>query len=108
MTDDLPHRISQHKNSTYDSFTNNYKANRLMYYEVLSDSRAARAREKQIKKYSLAKKIALFAKSNPHWKDLSRDLYSLAVEYLKLRRGRAPSLRSGCLQNGTHGRTNDY
>jgi putative endonuclease len=77
MTDNLALRVSQHKNGTYDSFTKKYKVDRLMYYEVLSDSHAAGAREKQIKSYSREKKVALFAKSNPHWKDLSTDLYSL-------------------------------
>ena len=48
-----------------------------MYYETFGDSHAARVREKQIKKYSRAKKIALFAKSNPEWKDLSVDLYGV-------------------------------
>ena len=77
MTDDLPLRLQQHRNGTYDGFTKKYGIHRLMYYETLSDSRAARAREKQIKKYSRAKKIALFAKSNPAWKDLSVDLYGV-------------------------------
>jgi putative endonuclease len=77
MTDDLPLRMSQHKNGSYDGFTKKYKVNRLMYYEGMNDSHAARAREKQVKKYSRAKKIALFAESNPGWKDLSLDLYSL-------------------------------
>jgi len=86
MTDDLPLRISQHRNGRYDSFTKRYKVNRLMYCEVLNDSHAASAREKQIKRYSRAKKIALFAKTNSHWKDMSTDLYSLG-------RGRAAASR---------------
>jgi putative endonuclease len=77
VTDDLPLRLSQHRNGTYDGFTKKYGVNRLMYYETLNDPHAAAAREKQIKKYSRRKKIALFAKSNPQWKDLGKDLYSL-------------------------------
>ena len=77
MTDDLPLRMMQHRDRTYDGFTKNYAVHRLMYYEGYLDPHAAAAREKQIKKYSRAKKIALVAKSNPSWKDLSRDLYSL-------------------------------
>jgi putative endonuclease len=77
MTDDLPLRMAQHKDGTYDGFTRKYEVNRLMYYEGWSDSHSARKREIQIKGYSRAKKIALFAKSNPQWKDLSRDLYLL-------------------------------
>ena len=79
MTDNLPLRMEQHRIGTYDGFTRKYKVNRLMYYEGLGDSHAARSREKQIKKYSRTKKIALFKKTNPGWKDLSRDLYSLAI-----------------------------
>ena len=77
MTDDLPLRIQQHRNGTFDGFTRRYKVDRLMYVEGFQDSHAARAREKQIKKYSRAKKIALFAKSNPEWKNLSVDLYGV-------------------------------
>jgi putative endonuclease len=77
VTDDLPLRLSQHRNGTFDGFTKKYQVNRLMYYETFNDSPAAAAREKQIKKYSRQKKIALFKKSNPQWKDLGRDLYSL-------------------------------
>lgn len=77
VTDDLPLRLSQHKNGTFDGFTKKYQVNRLMYYETFPDASAAGAREKQIKKYSRQKKIALFAKSNPHWRDLGKDLYSL-------------------------------
>ena len=77
MTDDLPLRLEQHRNGTFDGFTKRYRIHRLMYYETLGDPHAARTREKQIKKYRRAKKIALFAKSNPEWKDLSVDLYGV-------------------------------
>lgn len=77
LTDDLPLRLQQHRNGTYDGFTKKYKVYRLMYCEAFGDPEAARAREKQIKKYSRAKKIALFAQSNPEWKDLGLDLYSI-------------------------------
>ena len=77
LTDDLALRMMQHRNGQYDGFTKRYEVNRLMYYEGFTDSNAAATREKQIKKYSRAKKIAVFSQSNPHWKDLSKDLYSL-------------------------------
>ncbi len=77
MTDDLPVRLMQHRTGTYDGFTKKYSVHRLLYYEGYSDPHVAAARERQIKKYGRAKKIALFAKSNPSWKDLSKDLYSL-------------------------------
>lgn len=77
MTDDLIHRVWQHKNGTYDGFTKKHKVNRLMYYEVLSDDKAARAREIQVKAFRREKKIALFEKSNPNWEDLSRDFWGV-------------------------------
>ena len=77
LTDDLIHRIRQHKDGTYDGFTKKYKVNRLMYYEVFNDDKAARAREIQVKAFRREKKIALFEKSNPNWEDLSRDFWGV-------------------------------
>jgi putative endonuclease len=87
LTDDLPLRLLQHLNGAYDGFTRRHLINRLVYVEAFRDSLTAAAREKQIKKFRREKKIALFSKSNPKWKDLSRDLFGIR---------RAPSLRSGC------------
>lgn len=77
LTDDLIHRIRQHKDGTFDGFTKKYKVNRLMYYEVFSEDKPARAREIQIKAFRREKKIALFEKTNPNWEDLSRDFWSV-------------------------------
>ena len=75
LSDHLPHRMVEHKHGFKDGFTKKYKINRLMYYESFSDRSRAAAREKQIKGYRREKKIALFAQSNPQWKDLSKELY---------------------------------
>ncbi len=48
-----------------------YNLTSLAYYEVYSDIKDAVAREKQIKGWSRAKKIALIESVNPHWRDLS-------------------------------------
>jgi putative endonuclease len=45
-----------------------------MYYETFYDSTIAENREQQIKKWRREKKIALFAKTNPRWEDLSKQL----------------------------------
>ena len=74
LTDNLKKRIEEHRLGLVDSFTKKYKVNRLMYYEIFRDADAAAAREKQVKKYRREKKIALFAQSNPHWEDLSKDV----------------------------------
>jgi putative endonuclease len=71
LTDDLRHRMAQHKLGVFDGFTKKYEVNRLMYYEVFYDPVMADDREKQIKKYRRAKKIALFRPTNPEWKDLT-------------------------------------
>jgi putative endonuclease len=43
----------------------------LVYYEETPDVRAAITREKQIKGWLRAKKIALVKSMNPGWRDLS-------------------------------------
>ena len=42
-----------------------------MYCEAFRDVRDAIAREKQIKAWTRAKRIALIEELNPHWRDLS-------------------------------------
>jgi len=74
LTDNLKKRIEEHRLGLVDSFTKKYKVNRLMYYEIFRDADAAADREKQIKKFRREKKIALFAQSNPHWEDLTKDI----------------------------------
>ena len=70
LTDNLWKRVQEHKDGTFDGFTRKYKVHRLMYYETFSDPTIAANREQQIKKWRREKKLALFAKSNPQWKDL--------------------------------------
>ncbi len=74
LTDNLRQRILEHKLGTYDGFTKRYEVNRLMYFETFRSSTVARARERQVKKYRREKKIALFIKTNPQWKDPSRKI----------------------------------
>jgi len=44
-----------------------------VYWEVFRDVRAAIAREKQIKAWTRAKRIALIESRNPTWDDLAED-----------------------------------
>jgi putative endonuclease len=71
VTSDLQARLYQHKNKQLDGFTAQYNIDRLVYFEVHNDALTAITREKQIKKWSRAKKIALIEKTNPTWEDLS-------------------------------------
>jgi putative endonuclease len=74
LTDNLWKRVQEHKDGVFDGFTRKYKINRLMYFETYDIATIAADRERKIKKWRREKKIALFAKSNPQWKDLSPEL----------------------------------
>ena len=72
MTDDVPKRVEQHRKRTYaNAFTARYTFDRLVYYEPASGKTAAARRERQIKSWSRAKKVALIQSKNPNWIDLS-------------------------------------
>jgi putative endonuclease len=72
MTDDLPRRLIQHKEKTHaNAFTARYTLNRLVYYELVGDQRATALREKRVKNWPRAKRVALIESINPHWSDLS-------------------------------------
>jgi len=75
ITSTLEERLFKHKEGLDDGFTKKYGVNRLVYFESFDDVRKAIDREKQLKGWRRAKKIALIEKSNPQWKDLSADWY---------------------------------
>ncbi len=70
VTNDLARRVYEHKNKLMPGFTAKYNINTLLYYEAFEDINVAIAREKQIKGWSRAKKVALIELSNPGWVDL--------------------------------------
>ncbi len=76
MTNDLMRRISEHKQKLIPGFTSKYNITQLVYYEATNDVLEAIAREKQIKGWLRAKKIALIETINPDWKDLSLDWHT--------------------------------
>ena len=71
ITNNLERRVYEHKHKLIPGFTRSYNITRLVYFEVTPDARSAIAREKQIKGWTRAKKIALIESSNPTWQDLS-------------------------------------
>jgi putative endonuclease len=73
MTNNLNRRIIEHKTHINPGFTSKYNINRLVYFEEWLDPRSAIAREKQIKGWLRAKKVALIASINPEWNDLAAD-----------------------------------
>ena len=71
MTNDLRRRVLEHKSHTLPGFTKNYSIDRLLYFEETNSANAAIAREKQLKRWSRTKKIALIERENPDWSDLA-------------------------------------
>ena len=75
VTNDLMRRVYEHKHKVVQGFTSKYNIRYLVYYESTSSIHAALAREKQIKGWLRAKKIALIHSMNPEWKDLSEEWF---------------------------------
>ena len=74
VTNNLRRRVYEHKNALNKGFTQRYKVNQLVYFEVCEDIEGAILREKQIKGGSRRDKDELIRKFNPTWKDLSDNL----------------------------------
>ncbi len=71
VTSELKYRIESHKTKKYkNSFSARYNLDKLVYYEEYDSIITARAREKQLKAGSRAKKLKLIESLNPEWKDL--------------------------------------
>ncbi len=75
VTNDLLKRVYDHKGKLTGGFTKKYNVTWLAYHEVTGDVSAALSREKQLKKWSRGKKVALIGSFNPQWKDLAQDWY---------------------------------
>lgn len=74
VTSDLIKRIWEHKQDLVEGFTQKYKVHQLVYFEQHQDMLAAITREKQLKKWNRAWKLALIEKTNPDWRDLWPDI----------------------------------
>jgi putative endonuclease len=74
VTNNLKRRVWEHKEKPVEGFTQKYRVNKLVYYEVADDIRSAIAREKQLKGGSRQKKIDLVNEMNPEWRDLYDEL----------------------------------
>ena len=75
VTSDLFSRMRSHKAGEVPGFTKRYGVNRLVYCELHPTMHHAIAREKQLKKWNRAWKIALIEASNPEWRDLSSAVF---------------------------------
>ena len=76
VTNDLMRRVYEHKNKLVKGFTSRYNIQYLVHYETSSSIDSAIEREKQIKGWIRAKKIALIDSMNPEWKDLSEEWFN--------------------------------
>ena len=70
VTNDLRRRLHEHKKEQIEGFTKKYHVHKLVYFEVFKDVRFALNREKEIKGWLRAKKLALIEGENPNWDDL--------------------------------------
>ncbi|OWY27223.1 GIY-YIG nuclease family protein [Herbaspirillum robiniae] len=70
MTNHLLRRVHEHKQGLVAGFTQKYKISNLVYVDVFDSAYAAITREKQLKAWNRAWKIALIQQSNPYWNDL--------------------------------------
>ena len=77
VTSRIELRTFQHQHKVRSGFTAKYNVHRLVYYEQYSDPWSAIDREKQIKGWLRAKKIALIESVNPRWDDLTGSWESL-------------------------------
>ncbi len=71
VTNDLLRRLAQHRSRPPTRYTGRYAITRLVHAEVYGYVWDALRREKQIKGWTRAKKIALVESGNPSWEDLT-------------------------------------
>ena len=70
VTNDLPRRTFEHRNSLAEGFTKRHGLHRLVWYEAHDDVTTAITREKLIKKWRRDWKVNLIQSMNPNWLDL--------------------------------------
>jgi putative endonuclease len=70
VTNDLIRRVFQHRSKAVPGFSSRYNITQLVWFEIYDDPISAISREKEIKKWRRAWKVALIVQENPDWKDL--------------------------------------
>ena len=74
VTSSLIQRVAQHRAETFGGFTAEHGVKRLVWFEQHATMEHAILREKQIKKWRRAWKLALIEQANPDWQDLALSL----------------------------------
>ena len=72
VTSDLVQRVAQHREGAM-GFTARYGVKRLVWFEPHGTMEQAILREKRIKKWNRAWKLALIEAANADWRDLAED-----------------------------------
>jgi len=70
VTSDLVRRVWEHQQNLVEGFTRRYGVHTLVYFERHEEMEQPIRREKQLKKWNRAWKIALIERHNPEWEDL--------------------------------------
>ncbi|NEW88245.1 GIY-YIG nuclease family protein [Rhodopseudomonas sp. WA056] len=70
VTNDLVRRVYEHRTKAVPGFTSKYNIAKLVWFEIHDDPISAITREKEIKKWRRAWKLALIERDNPGWDDL--------------------------------------
>ena len=68
---DFVRRVWTHRQLKPGSFTARYRVTRLVWFEQSERMISVIEREKQLKKWRRARKIALIERENPGWRDLA-------------------------------------
>lgn len=74
VTSDVVRRVWEHKTGAVDGFTKHHDVHRLVYFEHHETMPDAILREKRIKRWKRAWKIALIEQANPLWRDRYGDI----------------------------------
>jgi putative endonuclease len=94
VTNDLERRVTEHKEGTLQGFTLKYRCHPLVWFERYSWIGEVIAREKELKGWLRARKIALIQQENPTWVDLSAE-WGTKITCGEAMEKADPSLRSG-------------
>ena len=73
VTNNLERRAAQHRDKLIPGFTARYNIKYIVYFEEFDYIDQAINREKQLKRWTRAKKIKIIEQFNANWEDLSVD-----------------------------------
>jgi putative endonuclease len=75
VTSDLPARVWQHRNGTFEGFSKRHRCSLLVWFEPHETMESAISREKQIKEWNRKWKLRIIEEQNPGWDDLYESLF---------------------------------